>query len=105
MKIDWKKVGKFGMNAAIGVGRVYVPEIAAAEQAIRGVKTGPDKKKAVTTAVRASAELAEMLAGKEIVNEDLLTEGLGDINDAYVLGMKGYEKVMAAIKSDEEQQP
>jgi hypothetical protein len=80
MKFDAKLMGKVGLAAA----RVMVPQIAQAEDAFKAIKSGPDKKKAVLEAVLASVEMSEALSGKEILNQQLLAEGLGELNDAII---------------------
>lgn len=91
---NWKAFAKIGLSVA----KVMVPQIAQVESAVAGIKSGPDKKKAVMDTVSQSIELAEVLSGKEIADVPLLMQGISEMNDGYV-------KVMNAIKHDPEQEP
>lgn len=83
MKFDFKTFGK----VSLAVARVAVPQIEAVEKGIKAVgeaKSGTEKRKAVVGTVRSSVELAEAMAGQEIMDEDLFEQGLNKINDGYV---------------------
>lgn len=56
-----------------------------------GQKTGADKLAAVKAVVRDALVASEVLAGKEIVNEDLLDQGITEITNGAV-------KVLNAVK-------
>ena len=56
-----------------------------------GQKTGAEKLAAVKAVIRHALEASEVLAGKEIVNEDLLDQGITEITNGAV-------KVLNAIK-------
>jgi hypothetical protein len=92
MKFDAKLFGKIGLAAA----KVMVPQIAVVEQAVTEIKSGPDKKKAVLDTLSSSIELAEALSGRELLDQALLLEGFGEINDGLV-------KVMKAVQHREAQ--
>lgn len=82
--MNWGAFAKVGLTIA----KVMVPQIATVEAAVVGIKRGPDKKAAVLDTLRSSIELAEVLSGKEIVDQQLLLDGLGEINDGFVKVMK-----------------
>jgi hypothetical protein len=56
-----------------------------------GQKTGPEKLAAVKAVIRHALEASELLAGKEIVDEDLLDQGITEITNGAV-------KVLNAVK-------
>lgn len=82
-----KAFGKLGLSIA----GVMVPQIAQVEAAVKEIKSGPDKKKAVLDAVKSSIDLSEVLSGQEIADQDLLFEGLSEINDGYVKVLKSVQ--------------
>jgi hypothetical protein len=49
-----------------------------------GQKTGPEKLAAVKLVVRNALVASELLSGKEIVNEDLLDQGITEITNGAV---------------------
>lgn len=78
MNENVKKVG----GIVLGLAKLFVPQIAQAEEVVKGFKKGSDRRKAVVDAVILSPVLAEVLSGHEIVNDELWREALGDMNDA-----------------------
>jgi hypothetical protein len=84
---NFKAFGRIGLRVA----EVMVPQIAQVEAAVKELRSGPDKKKAVLDAVKASIDLSEVLSGHEILDQDLLLEGIGQLNDGYVKVMKALE--------------
>lgn len=78
MNENVKKIG----GIALGLAKLLVPQIAEAENVVKGFKKGGDRRKSVVDAVALSPILAEVLSGHEIVNDELWKEALGDMNDA-----------------------
>jgi hypothetical protein len=72
------------LKAAYAISKQIVPQIAAVEAIIVGVKKGSAKKEAVIAGLMLAPELVELIRNKEIVNEAMFREGVSDANDAYV---------------------
>ena len=83
-----KIFGKIGL----AVGKVMVPQIAQVEAAVKELKAGDDKRKAVIGTVTSSLALAEALSGEEIADVEQFQRGLTMINDGYVLLMNSLAK-------------
>ena len=79
------------LKAAFGISKVMVPQIAAVESVVKGLKNGPDKKAAVIEGVLLAPEIAELVKGQEIVNQALFAQGVGKINDGYVDVMNSFK--------------
>lgn len=85
---------KIFMDIGIAIAKTQVPAIATVELAVKNLKAGKDKKENVLEIVKNSPVIAELISGKEIIDEDLFNEGLSEINDGYV-------KIMDSIKKDD----
>lgn len=72
--------------------KTMMPQIAIAENSIVGIAKGADKKKSVIDAVMIAPVIAELIKGKELVDEKLFQEGVSDINDGLVKVMKAFKQ-------------
>ncbi len=66
------------------IAKAAVPAIAGIEIAVKKLKEGKNKKEAVLEIIKASPAIAEFLADKEIVDQELFARGIGKVNDGYV---------------------
>jgi len=74
--------------------KTMVPAIATVEEAIKEIKAGAEKKKAVLSIVMATPEIVEALSGKEVIDENLFKQGLSQINDGLVKIMNATRKTV-----------
>lgn len=93
------------LKIGLAVAKAQVPAIAVVETAVIDLKKStkdktPEEKKLINEAkknavldmVKASPEIYEMIANKEIINEQLFAEGIAQANDAYVKIMNSMRK-------------
>jgi len=74
--------------------KTMVPAIATVEEAIKEIKAGAEKKKAVLSIVMATPEIVEALSGKEVIDENLFKQGLSQINEGLVKIMNATRKTV-----------
>ena len=72
------------LKVGLEIAKSQVPAIAAVETAVKDLKQGKNKKKAVVEITKASPVIAELIANKEIVDEELFARGIDKLNDGYV---------------------
>lgn len=74
------------------IAKAAVPAIAGIEIAVKKLKEGKNKKEAVLDIIRSSPAIAEFLADREIVDEELFAKGVSKVNDGYVDIMNAIRK-------------
>jgi hypothetical protein len=72
------------LKAAYAISKQIVPQIAVVEAIFTGVKEGSNKKNAVLEGIMLAPEIVELVRDKELVDEVMFREGVGDVNDGYV---------------------
>lgn len=79
--MKWKAFGQIGLALA----KQMVPGVVMAENAVKALKSGGDKKEAVIAAALSATELTEFIKDNpNLVDNALLREGLEQVNDGYV---------------------
>lgn len=79
------------LTVGLKIAEIQVPAIATVEQAVKSVKAGGDKKDAVLEIVKNAPALIEAGLDKDIINDTLFQQGIGEINDGYVKVMKAIQ--------------
>lgn len=94
MASKWKLLGQFGLNAA----KAMFPAVAAVEAGVLGLKNakGEDKLNAAEELAKAGMDLAEDIAGKDLLDEPKVSAAYRGFISSYVQFMNALSDAKAA---------